>query len=200
VKLKELKQMFSLEILLLGLALAIDAAVVTFAVALIHQELKPLRKFKRGLIISGAFGIFQALMLWLGAYTGYLFTFSNFGYFFQLAVGIIFLALALKFIQESISLEERKIEWGVIPIIILAFATSIDAFASGISLGSLPHSYFISIEIGLITFLICGSFYWLGQFFKEIPDRWLLRIAALIFLFLSVDILWSFRYLLQGIL
>ena len=186
--------MFSLEIVLLGLALAIDAAVVTFAIGLLHHGMSPAEKIKRGLMISSAFGIFQFVMLWLGSYAGYLFTFSSFGYYFQFIVAIIFFILALKFVQESIKIEEKKIEWGLLPIIILAFATSIDAMASGVSLGTLPRAYFAAIEVGLITFSVCGGFYFISQFFRQIPDRWLLRLAAMIFLFLGIQIFWGLKH------
>lgn len=191
--------MFSLEIVLLGIALAIDAAVVTFAVGLVHHDLSATHRIRRGFLISLAFGIFQALMLWLGSYAGYLFTFSNFGYLFQIGIGVIFLCLAMKFIQESLNLEEKKVEWGLLPVIILAFATSIDAMASGVSLGTIPRPYLAATEVGVITFGICGSFYFLSQFFRKIPDRWLLRFAAAIFLFLGGQVFWSIRqFILRG--
>jgi putative Mn2+ efflux pump MntP len=191
--------MFSLEIVLLGIALAIDAAVVTFAISLVHLELSATHRVRRGFLISLAFGIFQALMLWLGSYAGYLFTFSSFGYFFQIGIGIIFFGLAFKFIQESMTLDEKKLEWGLLPVIILAFATSIDAMASGVSLGTIPRPYLAATEVGLITFFICGSFYFMGQFFRKIPDRWLLRFAAAIFVFLGVQVFWGIRhYILRG--
>jgi putative Mn2+ efflux pump MntP len=187
--------MFSMEIVLLGLALAIDAAVVTFAVGLMHLEESFMLRVRRGVAICLAFGVFQALMLWIGAYAGYLFSFSSFGYYTQLGIGVIFFALAFKFIQESISIEEKKLEWGVIPVVILAFATSIDAMAAGISLGTLPHVYKAAIEVGIITTAVCGAFYSASHFFRKIPDRWLLRFAAFIFIFLGCQVFWSLRHL-----
>lgn len=186
--------MFSLEIVLLGLALAIDAAVVTFAIGLLHYEMSPFEKLKRGFLISLAFGIFQFVMLWVGAYAGFLFTFSSYGYYFQFVVALIFFGLALKFVQESLKIEEKKHEWGLIPVVILAFATSIDAMASGVSLGTLPRAYFAAIEVGLITFSVCGGFYFMSQFFRQVPDRWLLRFGAVIFLFLGVQIFWGLKH------
>jgi len=50
--------MFSLEIALLGFALAVDAAVVTFAIGLLHYDKPSSEKFKRGLLVSLAFGFF----------------------------------------------------------------------------------------------------------------------------------------------
>jgi putative Mn2+ efflux pump MntP len=188
--------MFSTEIALMGLALAIDAAVVTFAIGLLHLELPHTHRVRRGLIICLTFGIFQAAMLRLGSYAGYLFSFSSFGYYFQVGIGVIFFGLALKFIQESLSLEEKKHEWGIIPVVILAFATSIDALAAGISLGTIPQANLAAFEVGAITFSVCGSFYLLSQFFQQIPDRWLLRGASCIFFFLSAEVFWSLRHLI----
>ena len=102
--------MLSLEILLLGVALAIDAAVVTFAVGLLHLELDAAQRFKRGVVISGAFGLFQGIMLWLGSYAGYLFTFSSFGFYFQITIAAIFFGLAVKFLLESLKIEEKHID------------------------------------------------------------------------------------------
>lgn len=189
--------MFTLEIMLLGLALAIDAAVVTFAVSLLHERDTPTMKVKNGFLVSFTFGLFQFLMLWLGSYAGYLFTYSSsFGFYFQIAVGMIFFGLALKCIFESFSLDEKKIEWGVIPVVILAFATSIDALASGIGLGTIPQAHFAAMEVGLITFMVCGSFYFIGQFFRQIPDKWLLRLASVIFLFLAGQVFWALKHLI----
>lgn len=183
--------MFSLEIMLLGLALAIDAAVVTFAVSLLHADDTPTQKLKNGALVSATFGLFQFGMLWLGSYAGYLFTFSSFGYYFQTGIGIIFFGLAWKCIQESLSLDAKKVEWGIIPVVILAFATSIDALAAGISLGTVPQAHLSAMGVGFITASVCGSFYFIGQFFSEIPDKWLLRFASLIFIFLGAQVIWS---------
>lgn len=191
--------MFSLEILLLGVALAIDAAVVAFAISLLHRSDNPSQKLRNGLMVSSLFGGFQFLMLWLGSYFGYLFTYSSYGYFFQVSTGMIFVALGLKCVHESFSLEEKKIEWKIVPAIILALITSIDALAAGISLGTVPRAYYSGLEVGLITFFITGSFYLFGQIFRDIPDKWLLRVASLIFFFLGAQIFWTFRtYLLKG--
>lgn len=191
--------MFSLDIMLLGMALAMDAAIVTFAMSLLHERDTPVMKVKNGLLISFTFGLFQFLMLWIGSYAGYLFTYSSsFGFYFQMAVGMIFFALGLKCIFESFATDEKKIEWGFIPVIILAFATSIDALASGIGLGTIPKAYLAAGEVGLVTFMVCGIFYTVGQFFRAIPDKWLLRVASLIFLFLGGQIFWALKHLLRG--
>lgn len=187
--------MFSLEILLLGVALAIDAGVVTFAIGLLNQEAGGKHKFQRGMIASSAFGLAQFLMLWLGGFIGYYFTFSSFGGYFQLGIVSIFLILGMKCLQESFSLEKRNVSWGIAPLLILSFATSIDALASGVSLATMPQAYLAAMEVGIITFFICSCFYFLSQYFKDIPDQWLLRFASIIFFFLGGQIFWSVRHL-----
>ncbi len=189
--------MFNLPIILLGLALALDASVVSFAVSLLHKDRTFGEKVKNGFIIAMVFGLFQFLMLWLGSYAGYLFTFSNYGYYFQLAIGVIFFGLAFKCFQDSFSSDTKQVNWGFLPVIFLAFVTSVDAFISGMSLGTLPQTYLAAFEVGTITFLLCSVFYFAGQFFQAIPERWLLRLAGLIFVFLGGQILWNYRYLLS---
>lgn len=188
--------MFSLEIALLGLALAMDAAAMSFAMSLLQKDLAVKERIRRGFILSLAFGFFQFLMLWLGSYVGFLFTFSNYGFYFHFGVGFIFLGLSLKCLYESYSLEEKELTWGLLPLLGIALLTSIDALASGISLATIPHPYIAGTVVGFITFFVCLSFYYLGQFFKDIPDAWLFRIAALIFAYLGGDILWAMRNML----
>lgn len=190
--------MFSLEILLLGVALAIDAGVVTFAIGLLNEHLDNHHKFRRGLLAASSFGLFQFLMVWLGSKIGYFITFSGFGSYFQLGVVVIFIFLGIKCIQESFSDEEKAITWGIIPILLLSVATSIDALVSGVSLATLPAAYLAAFEVGVVTFVICSFFYLLSLFFKNIPKEWLLRGAALIFFFLGGQVFWSIRHLFKG--
>ena len=125
--------MFSLEISLLGIALAIDAAVATFALGLIGLDIRTRHKWIRGIAIAAMFGFFQFLMVWLGSFGGYLFSFSNYGSIFHLVVAAIFIILAIKLFQESNSDEKKEMVWSFTPLLIIAVATSIDALAAGIS-------------------------------------------------------------------
>jgi putative Mn2+ efflux pump MntP len=188
--------MFSLEITLLGLALAIDAAVATFALGLIGLDIPTKHKWIRGFTIAGVFGFFQFLMVWIGSFGGYLFTFSAYGHFSHIIVAIIFLIIAAKLFQESSSDDKKELIWGVLPVLILGIATSIDALAAGISLGTLPNAMLAALDVGLITFALCSIFYIISQFFKNIPHRWLLRFAGGIFMLLVAQIGW--QYLTRG--
>jgi manganese efflux pump family protein len=177
--------MFSYEIFLLGLALSIDAAVVSFALSLIGLSLLGPHKILRGITVTFIFGLFQFLMLWGGSYGGYLFTFSSYGYLFQMMVAVVFFILAVKFFQESFEQKKRELNWGMVPLFILAFATSIDALAAGVSLGTMPLAHEAAFQVGIITSGMCGLFYLIGQFFQRIPEAWLLRFAGCILFFLS---------------
>jgi putative Mn2+ efflux pump MntP len=177
--------MFSLETTLLGVALALDAAVASFALGVISLENLKKEKLFRGVVTCLAFGFCQGLMNWLGSLGGYFLTFSSYGHLFQLIVSLIFLILSLRFLQASFSGEKSPIEWGFLSIIVLAFATSTDALLAGVSMGPLPMAHITSIEIGVITTLICSAAYSLSFYFKTLPTQWLLRLASGIFFFLG---------------
>lgn len=184
--------MFSVETTLLGVALALDAAVASFAIGILNLDLRRTHKLSRGLLICGLFGFFQFLMVWLGSIGGYYFSFSSYGHLFQLVVAVIFLVIAVRVLQESFKKEDISIEWGIMPLIILAFATSIDALASGVAIGTLPETYLSAIGIGVITFLICAAAYLSSNFLKTFPTNWMLKLASVIFFFLGGRILSDF--------
>ncbi len=184
--------MFSIETTLLGLALALDAAVVTFAIGLLNLESSHKLKFSRGFLTCSLFGIFQFLMVWLGSVGGYYLSFSSYGYLFQLGVALIFIIIGIRVLQESLDDDDEHIEWGLFPMLILAFATSIDALAAGVSLGTIPMAYMSAIEIGIITFFTCAAAYLTSMVFKKIPAAWLLRFASMIFFFLGGRIIYDY--------
>lgn len=184
--------MFSLETSLLGVALAVDAAVVSFAIGILNLDLPKTHKLSRALMTCALFGFFQALMVWLGSLGGYFLTFSSYGYLFQLIVALIFIVIAVRVLQESFKKDVDAVEWGFLPLVILAVATSLDALASGISMGPLPNTHLAALEIGVITFFICGGAFLLTLVLKTFPHQWLLRFASGIFFFLGGKILVSY--------
>lgn len=177
--------MFSLEVMLMGFGLAMDAAVVSFALGLLCGEMPWHHKTQRGIISALTFGFFQFAMLWLGSYGGFLFSFSAYGYLSHFIVATIFLILAFKFIHDSNKDDKAELEWGIIPLLLLGFATSFDALAAGMSLGTLPHPYIAAFGVGIITALMSATTFFGSQIFQNLPDKWLLRLAAVIFMFLG---------------
>ncbi len=184
--------MISLEILLLGLGLAVDAGVVSFALGLTTADEASGHRLLKGFLIALTFGFFQFFMLWLGSYGGYLFAFSSYGYLSQVVVCAAFLLIGLKLFQEAQRNEEQELKWGFFSIGALAFATSIDALAAGISLGTLPDAHISALKIGIITFFICSLFYGISFLFSSIPHRWLMRLGGIIFTVLGLRIVWHY--------
>jgi putative Mn2+ efflux pump MntP len=180
--------MYSSEVVLLGSALAIDAGVVSFAIGLLSLKHLKKEQWQRGLLIAAIFGLFQFAMLWAGSYIGYVFSFSEYGYLFQIVVAMIFFVLAIKFFQESLAKEKKTLRWGIWPITTLGFVTSLDALAAGVSFGTLPQTYLAAMDVGIITFIICGLFYIIAHYFHHIPERWLLRMAGIVFTLLGANI------------
>lgn len=180
--------MINSEITLLGFALALDAAIVSFTLGICIREKLFSSKLLMFLFISLLFGLFQGLTLWVGSLVGEFFTFSYFGPFFQHLVSVIFLVIGLKLLTDTLKDEVKHVEWGLIPILILAVATSLDSFAAGVSLATLPRSYLSATWIGVITFGLCYLFALASHFFEKIPEKWMLRFAALIFFILGSQI------------
>lgn len=187
----------TLEILLLGLGLAIDAGVVSFALGLSISHEHSRHRLLKGIFITLLFAFFQFLMLWVGSYGGYLFAFSSYGYLSQVVVCGVFLLIGIKLFQEAQKDQEKHLTWGFVPIMILAFATSIDALAAGISLGTLPDAHVMAIKIGVITFVVCSIFYGLSLLFRSIPERLLMRVGGFIFIGLGLRIVW--HYITTGV-
>ena len=184
--------MFSLETALLGVALAVDAAVVSFAIGILNLDLPKSQKISRALMTCLLFGFFQALMIWLGSLGGFYFTFSGYGHLYQLIVALIFMVIGTKVLQDSFKKESGPVVWELMPLLILAVATSFDALASGVSMGPLPSSHITALEIGLITFVICGFAIMCSTFLKSLPHQWLLRFASIIFFALGGRILLNY--------
>lgn len=184
--------MITLEILILGLGLAIDAGVVTFAMGVTTADEGAKRRLLLGFSLAATFGFFQFLMLWTGSYGGYLLTFSSFGYLTQVIVCGVFLLIGLKLFQEAMKDEQKELHWGILPILGLAVATSIDALAAGISLGALPDARESAVLIGIVTFLVCSGFFLISFLLRSIPHRWLMRLGGIIFIGLGLRIVWHY--------
>lgn len=189
--------MMSLEILLLGLGLAVDAGVVSFALGLTTADEHLKHRVSKGFFLAFVFGFFQFLMLWAGSYGGYLFTFSSYGYLSQILVSGIFIMIGLKLFHEAQKDEQKELDWGIVSILLLALATSIDALAAGISLGTLPDAQNAAINIGIITFVFCLVLYFFSLLFSSIPHRWLMRLGGVIFTGLGLRIVW--HYIATGV-
>lgn len=148
--------MTTLEILLLGLALAMDA----FAVSICKGLSSKAHYLKTGLVCGLWFGFFQALMPFLGWLLGstvasYVERFSSYIAFGLLAfLGIKMIVEALESRCECCC-DDKHASLSPKVMIAFAIATSIDALAAGLTLAAVQAPLFLSLLIiGVTTFLL----------------------------------------------
>ena len=136
------------EILLLAVALSMDA----FAVAICKGLATKKAQIKHCLIVGAWFGFFQGLMPFIGCMLGS--AFMSYIQSFDHWIAFILLALiGANMIREALSEDEEEqtdsLRFG--NMLMLAFATSIDAMASGAALPDINVFVAVSI-IGALTF------------------------------------------------
>lgn len=164
--------MNTMTLLLLAIALSADAFAVSISLGL---SIKPLKKFHI-LFSSTMFGLFQGIMPLLGYLSSITLKDIVEKYSSWIAFILLFI-IGAKMIYETIKEIKSKEEpqdtnFSFKNIFILAIATSIDAFASGISLAMLEVNILIAtLFIGIITFglCICGFYFGkeIGEIFKH---------------------------------
>ena len=178
-----------LSIFLIGIGLSMDAAAVSLAkgMCLKSSHLKEYA-FKLALF----FGLFQAIMPFIGYYGG-----SHFaGYIQSVDHWIAFVLLGLigfNMIRES---NEKKECESIITfisykdIILLALATSIDALAVGVSFAFLNVNIYYAITIiGITTFVLSYCCVFMGTKLGSIFQKYAERLGGGILIILGLKIL-----------
>lgn len=154
----------------LGLGLAADAFAVSLSSGISIKHIK----INKALKIALFFGGFQALMPLIGWLVGLSFRDLISAVDHWLAFGLLAL-LGGKMIYESIKDDDEEKRFNPLDswiLLSLSIATSLDAFAVGISFSVLKVSIVTAVTtIGLITFFLCfiGTFigHWFGDFFQD---------------------------------
>lgn len=156
-----------IELFLLGVGLAMDAFAVSICKGLSMTKVNKLQ----AVIIGLFFGGFQALMPLVGWLLGVGFQ----QYIEAVDHWVAFALLAFiggKMIFEAFSPEDTEQEnkmdrpLNIKEMIVLAFATSIDALAVGVTFAFLDYPIFESISIiGVVTFIISVLGVFIGNFF-----------------------------------
>ena len=161
-----------LEIILIALSLSADA----WSVATCKGISSSTKTFKNAIKISIIFGTFQMLMPLLGFYLGNSF--------------FILFIIGLRMIIDSKNKEILNSKIDIKELIILGIATSIDAFAVGLTFSLEQISIIIPILIiGLITFILSLLGYLLGnKIGLKLKDKAML-IAGIILIILSIKYL-----------
>ena len=178
-------------IILIGIALSMDALAVSIATGASLKENKVSEAFK----MAGAFGVFQALMPILGAMAGIRFKDAILAWDHWIAF-IILSIIGVKMIYEAHFIEEEeKKKAGKLPIktlLILSIATSIDALAVGFSISLIGGEIFAAASIiGLVTFFICFTGVFIGEKIGHFLEDKIESFGGLILILVGLKILFS---------
>lgn len=154
-----------IEIILISIGLGMDAFAVSICKGLSMKKMN----WKKAFIIGAYFGVFQALMPFIGYELGINFKdaiqeIDHWIAFFLLAsIGINMIREALK--KED---DDANDDVGFKTMIVLALATSIDALAVGVTFAFLEVQIIIPIiMIGIITFAMSVIGVKIGNYFKD---------------------------------
>jgi putative Mn2+ efflux pump MntP len=158
------------EIIALAVALGIDCLVVSFSQGLVLNK----SRTKNSFALATTMGLCQGIMPCF-AYFGTEIISRFIAPYSKWLVLAIFMTLGLKFIVEAF--EEKEEEICCINfkcLIAMGIATSIDAFASGVTL-KLTHTplAFSALLIGVMSFVMSCVGFWLAVFFKKLPSKFL---------------------------
>jgi len=137
----------------LAAALAMDA----FAVAICIGVTIPKFRIKNAVIVGLYFGLFQAAMPLIGYFVGDVFA-ERITFYDHWVVFVLLTFLGGKMILGSFKKDEglgRAMSLGFVAMVPLAFATSIDALAAGVSFAfSRINIMPVIILIGVVTFIL----------------------------------------------
>jgi len=145
----------------MGIGLAMDCCAVSAVQGLNQRTWHP-----RALLMALIFGLFHMTMPIVGYYAGSLFVDFVKVYAPWIALGLLG-CLGVKMIWESFheAEEEKRVNWKVSNLLMLAVATSIDVLATGLLFVPYPQWLFPSVlTIGAITAFFSLGGYLIGVF------------------------------------
>ena len=172
-----------ISIILLAIALSIDACVVSFSYGITFTE----KRLKNSLSLAICTGLFQGIMPTIGYYlTGFVKSFIE--PYAGLIVFLIFTYLGLKVIKEAFDTEKEKpLCIDLKCLLLVGIATSIDAFSAGITLSLFGnHILKPAILIAFVTFANSILGFALGGKLKHLPTKGLEIFAGILLIFLGV--------------
>ena len=150
------------ETILLSVSLAMDAFAVSIAAGIGYTH----AGYRTAGRVAVSFGGFQTFM----PLAGFFIAGAFYRFLWHLGHWVAFALLALiggKMIYEAVRrspCEIRTVDLGVHSLLFLALATSIDAFAAGVSLRFLRTSViFPAVTIGVVTFILCFGGFLFGK-------------------------------------
>ena len=175
--------MSTIAVLITALALAMDAMSLSIYQGIASTENQKKQNFMKIIL---TFGIFQFAMALVGSLSGSLFVhyISLYSKYISFA---IFLFLGLMMLKEALKKEKLDIK----TLIIMGVATSLDALLVGLTYSILPFSNILlyTIEIGIITAIISGLGFIVGNKFGDILGQKSHFLGAALLIFISINTL-----------
>lgn len=169
-------------IIILAVVLGIDCLVVSFSQGLIFKK----NRMRNSLLLALSMGFFQGFMPIL-SYCGVDFIEHYIEPYENIIIFSIFLCLGAKFIAGAFFEKDEKLCLDLNCIIIMGIATSIDALAAGVVLKLMTSPLLLSVFIiGIVSFVMSVSGFWLGNFFKKLPSKALEISGGLILILLAI--------------
>ena len=170
-------------IILLAVALSIDACVVSFA----HGLVLPDKRVRNSLMLALFTGVAQGIMPTIGYFSTQI-VYKYVAPASKWLVFAIFLYLGIKFIQEAFEKDkEIPLCLSLQCLFMIAIATSIDALAAGVSI-SLTKTpiLFPACLIACTTFMFALFGYWSGCCLKKFSTKYLEIFAGLVLIALAL--------------
>lgn len=180
-----------IELILIALGLSMDAFAVSLCKGLAMKRLL----LRHCLLVGLWFGFFQALMPLLGYLLGavlgsYISALDHWIAFVLLClIGLNMLRESFGGVEDDEKEEQASLKPGL--MFGLAVATSIDAFAVGITFALLPSVHIVAavLLIGGITFVLSVLAVKLGHLFGKGQGAWAERLGGLILIAIGLKIL-----------
>lgn len=175
-------------IILIALGLAMDAFAVSVSCGLCIID----KRYVNALKVGFLFGFFQWGMLSLGWFAGFSFKSLIEPVDHWIAFGLL-VFIGIKMWKESVGEESKPLDLTDFKLMLtLAVATSIDAFAAGISISTLSYDLLVpSIYVGVITLTLCFIGVLLGCWIRNYSRlrKYLNRLGAVILIGIGIKIL-----------
>lgn len=174
-----------LSMVFVGISLGMDTFSISVSRGLVSHE----SGINYALITAFSFGAFQAFMPILGWISG-LEIQSIVSTFAPWVAFTLLLLIGLKMIYESTMLEEDEFKFSYRELLLLSVATSIDAFAVGVSFALLNISIWLPIIIiGIITFFLSLGGSYLGEKIGHIFENRIEALGGVILILIGLRIL-----------
>ena len=173
-----------IDLLILSVALGVDCLLVSFSQGLLLNR----NKVRTSLFLGVTMGLFQGTMPIIG-YVCTDFVDEYIEPYGAWIVFTIFMCLGFKIFVETFygKKEENDIcNLGLKCYLLFGLATSMDALASGINIKLTDTSIIqSSLIIGIGSFLMSLTGFWLGYFLKKLPSKILGTFGSIILIFLA---------------